>query len=171
MAHSIKKKKMTTLYIEVKYIACVVQKQWRLKALVSDFRKIIHILSYIKFKHHYTKSSSLRAKYKSEKGNKCRTSESTVHRIECTKERWLESNGWQDGDWCVEIDVAIYPKCPHIGNGFCVGLLAQFKDQSAETLWLKLTAVWEMPNGAGRMRHTPTHTHIEMHFWILSITH
>lgn len=38
----------------------------------------------------------------------------------------------------------------------CGSLLAQFKDQSAETLWLKLTAVWEMTNGAGT--HTRTHT-------------
>lgn len=37
-----------------------------------------------------SKPSSLKAKYKSEKGNKCRTRESTVYGTECTKERWLE---------------------------------------------------------------------------------
>lgn len=38
----------------------------------------------------------------------------------------------------------------------CRNLLAQFRDQSAETLWKKLTAVWETVQ-----QHT--HTHIQKH--------
>ncbi len=76
----------------------------------------------------------------------------------------IESNGWQLGEWMC------WDKCSHIPKVsmrrecgvLCGNLLAQFKDQSAETRWLKLTAAWEMPDGAGKM-HAQTYTCTEKH--------
>lgn len=67
----------------------------------------------------------------------------------------------------IQIDAAIYPKWEW--GVLCGNLLAQFRDQSAETLWLKPTAVWEMPNGAGRIQahiRTYRNTHSLFIFFI-----
>lgn len=54
--------------------------------------------------------------------------------------RLEKRNGWQDAERRAETDAPVHPKWELCGV-MCGNLLAQFGDQSAETLWWKLTAV------------------------------